>query len=74
MIADVGEALLIIDFQNDFTSGGALSVGSGRSSCQRAANSGQLSTTCCLAASAYPVSAGKPETWRGNSRNPAVGK
>ena len=32
--------------------GGALSVGSGRSSCQRAANSGQLSTTCCLAASA----------------------
>ncbi|MFL5838956.1 MAG: nicotinamidase, partial [Thermoleophilaceae bacterium] len=26
MIADVGEALLIIDFQNDFTPGGALAV------------------------------------------------
>ena len=29
MIADVGEALLIIDFQNDFTPGGALAVREG---------------------------------------------
>jgi nicotinamidase/pyrazinamidase len=29
MIADVGEALLIVDFQNDFTPGGALAVPDG---------------------------------------------